>query len=249
MFVDLTNQRFGRLIALKFVNKSIRGPLWQCKCDCGGEKIVPKRYLIKNLIKSCGCLRTGPRNKHLEDLKFGKLTVKKRHHKDNKNNVYWYCICECGKEKIARGSHLVSGNITSCGCNAGINMIKLAQKRPPGEAGFMVLYRNIMHGAKKRNLEFNLTTDFVKKLTSLNCHYCNSIPICFRSENSKFMKRYGTYKYNGIDRIDSNIGYIESNCITACKFCNVMKMDLSYNHFLTLIKTIYNNLNLEKINV
>ena len=30
--------------------------------------------------------------------------------------TYWVCRCECGKEHTASRSHLVTGNVKSCGC-------------------------------------------------------------------------------------------------------------------------------------
>lgn len=49
--------------------------------------------------------------------RFNRLTVIERAHVDKKGNTYWRCICDCGQEKIARGTH-VRGNIAkSCGCH------------------------------------------------------------------------------------------------------------------------------------
>lgn len=50
--VDLTNQRFGRLVALKYIGAS----KWLCKCDCGNEHIVLSELLQKGSVKSCGCI-------------------------------------------------------------------------------------------------------------------------------------------------------------------------------------------------
>lgn len=56
---------------------------------------------------------------------YGRLTVESLDHVkryDSANNhqtkAYWRCLCNCGKTKIVRGEHLVSGKITSCGCLA-----------------------------------------------------------------------------------------------------------------------------------
>ena len=51
--VNLTNQRFGRLTAIKKVNVAS----WLCKCDCGKEIIAPYSNLTSGLQKSCGCWR------------------------------------------------------------------------------------------------------------------------------------------------------------------------------------------------
>ena len=51
----------------------------------------------------------------LTGQKFGKLTVIKR--VENKGiQPCWLCKCECGNEKVIRGSNLKSGTTMSCGC-------------------------------------------------------------------------------------------------------------------------------------
>lgn len=48
---------------------------------------------------------------------FGKLTARERDLSKTGNNAYWLCSCICGNPilKSVRGSHLTSGNVTSCG--------------------------------------------------------------------------------------------------------------------------------------
>ena len=61
--IDITGQRFGRLVAIKLIPKeertwSNKERAWLCKCDCGNEVIVRQRNLLgKRITKSCGCLR------------------------------------------------------------------------------------------------------------------------------------------------------------------------------------------------
>jgi len=56
---DLTNQRFGKLIAIKPIGKDKYGQIqWQCRCDCGNIITTPTAYnLMKGAAKSCGCLQ------------------------------------------------------------------------------------------------------------------------------------------------------------------------------------------------
>jgi len=66
--IDLTGKRFGRLTVIKrsYPNGKNYRVKWLCKCDCGNEKIIASNHLIKNEIKSCGCLRVekSRNNKH-----------------------------------------------------------------------------------------------------------------------------------------------------------------------------------------
>lgn len=54
--LDLAGDRFGRLIAIKPVDKNKAGQyIWQCMCDCGNEHIVTGSALVQGVTKSCGC--------------------------------------------------------------------------------------------------------------------------------------------------------------------------------------------------
>lgn len=56
--IDLSQCRFGRLVALKVVSLDERGrATWLCKCDCGTKIECPSGQLRKGNTKSCGCLR------------------------------------------------------------------------------------------------------------------------------------------------------------------------------------------------
>lgn len=36
---------------------SIRGTWWMCKCRCGGEKVLPRQYIVQKTVLSCGCIK------------------------------------------------------------------------------------------------------------------------------------------------------------------------------------------------
>lgn len=56
-FIDLTGQRFGRLVAIRRDEKKVGGKImWVCKCDCGNTKSVASTHLRSGAVKSCGCL-------------------------------------------------------------------------------------------------------------------------------------------------------------------------------------------------
>lgn len=54
--LDLTGQRFTRLLVLGFAEKRNKQTMWRCVCDCGTEKLVSGCNLKSNHTKSCGCL-------------------------------------------------------------------------------------------------------------------------------------------------------------------------------------------------
>lgn len=49
------------------------------------------------------------------------------------------------------------------------------------------------------------------------------------------------YWYNGIDRIDSALGYIEGNVQPCCKEANLAKLNMSEEDFLQLIREIHSH--------
>lgn len=51
--LDLTNQRFGYLVALRPVGSTRRGVQWACRCDCGVELIVGGWLLRGGKKKAC----------------------------------------------------------------------------------------------------------------------------------------------------------------------------------------------------
>jgi len=59
--IDLTGQRFGRLIAIERVKAppfySDRHSWWKFRCDCGQEIIRRGTAVTQGATKSCGCLQ------------------------------------------------------------------------------------------------------------------------------------------------------------------------------------------------
>lgn len=59
--VDLTGQRFGRLVALSIAGRKRYGSsskiLWLCRCDCGQDHVAKSNQLRLGRTRSCGCLQ------------------------------------------------------------------------------------------------------------------------------------------------------------------------------------------------
>jgi hypothetical protein len=66
-FKDLTNMRFGKLLALEPIKKSYDTKYyWRCICDCGKEKIIMSSNLARGISTTCGCGK----------IKLGEVTTK-----------------------------------------------------------------------------------------------------------------------------------------------------------------------------
>lgn len=82
---------------------------------------------------------------------------------------------------------------------------------------------------------FDISSAFFHYITSQDCVYCGAPPNqIVRRDNH----HNGNYIYNGIDRFDNSLGYIESNCVPCCKICNVMKFTLNIDEFYKHIQQI-----------
>ena len=47
------------------------------------------------------------------------------------------------------------------------------------------------------------------------------------------------FLYSGIDRVNSQEGYVKNNCVPCCDKCNKAKMAMSRDEFLNWIKLVY----------
>ena len=55
-YMDITNKRFGRLVAISVDHKDKHGTeYWNCVCDCGNKVVVRKNHLTGGKIVSCKC--------------------------------------------------------------------------------------------------------------------------------------------------------------------------------------------------
>ena len=62
--IDLTGQRFGRLVVIRECGRKNGNVAWLCKCDCGNELVVSGDSLRGGRSQSCGCTRVVASKKH-----------------------------------------------------------------------------------------------------------------------------------------------------------------------------------------
>jgi len=236
--IDLTGQRFGRLVVLEFDHVEKEKSCWKCLCNCGKEIIVRGNCLKTGHTKSCGCYhkeRTSETNfLDLGGQRFGRLMVLELDHISKTQGAYWRCLCDCENVKSIRASSLKSNKTTSCGCYNKEQATK-SSRIEFGKASKNILYRRYKSNAKKRNLEFNLSREFFDKITQQNCFYCGREPFYA----IKSTRNTGDYVYTGIDRIDSSNGYTEQNVIPSCGLCNQAKSSKTQQDFLLWVKRVY----------
>ena len=165
---------------------------------------------------------------------FGRLRVVGPSGKTNSGGYTWHCKCICGEEKVIPSDHLVRKTqpVLSCGCYRNDQIRKAVTS--PDETAFNLLLGSYKKRARIKDREFKLTNEQFLKLTKDNCFYCGQCPATI-SENKP---KTGKYIHNGVDRVDSSIGYVFENCVPCCKNCNYMKRNLSSQEFLGHIQQI-----------
>jgi hypothetical protein len=160
-------------------------------------------------------------------------------------SVIYLCRCDCGGSvyKSRAGIMAAKAYRNHCGC-----LTKNSRGRSGGTSlnqphivvesfGKAMRHRftTYVRNAEVRGLKWELSIDKFLILTKGDCSYCGSSP----SQTHK-VPGSAVFVYNGIDRIDNTLGYIDFNCVSCCGICNSMKGILSKEEFLKHCKVIAN---------
>ena len=142
-----------------------------------------------------------PLKNDLTGKRFGKLTVIAYAGKSKKREYLWHCKCDCGKETISRGYHLMSGHCKSCGCTRGRT--------------------HKTHGLSNHQLYHTWSSMKQRctnpKVPEFNAYGGRGIKVCDEWTHD-FKAFYDWAMANGydpklsIDRIDNDKGYSPDNC-------------------------------------
>lgn len=180
-------------------------------------------------------MRWNPENFERTDLRnkrFGKLTVI-RYDADVKR---WLCLCDCGNLTHRAATRMRNGDHKSCGCliSESAKGVKTYKQKPYAvERGLFGAYRS---GARRRGLEFDLTFEQALELFTSNCFYCGMPPMQVRKDTTLDNRHF---LYNGIDRKNSDRGYVLGNVVPACAQCNIAKGTTNMADFRTWVQSIY----------
>ena len=97
--LDITGQKYGKLLALNYdhTDEKSKKAVWKCLCDCGKYHFATAKDLRSGNTKSCGCIKID-RAKHMK-YKDGRCkerlygvwaTVMKRCYNENCNTYKYY---------------------------------------------------------------------------------------------------------------------------------------------------------------
>jgi hypothetical protein len=238
--IDLTGLKFGALVVIERGPNRGTQPQWLCRCICGIEKLIQGCYLRDGDSLSCGCLGWQYHKSIMQPLKgrrFERLLVLERVKNEDKSAKkrgvpLWRVVCDCGERRVVSGSSLLNGDTRSCGC-----LHLELQSLPLGVANRNAVLGNYKKRAFNMGRVWEIPDPVFDTLTQQDCHYCGLEPSNVgRKGISKFL-------YSGLDRVDSSLGYTETNVVPSCWTCNWMKRNLPPDAFLAHIKRIYNHQN------
>lgn len=148
----------------------------------------------------------------LTGQKFGRLMVLSRLSSDSRGEARWECVCACGNQTAALGSHLRTGRTQSCGC--------LTREKAAERCRSVPTYGNLRHGGRHTRLYTtwtNMKTRCLNKKTKAFQWYgALGVSICpewMSFEGFRDWALSSGYRDDlTIDRIDPFGNYCPENC-------------------------------------
>jgi hypothetical protein len=137
----------------------------------------------------------------------------------------WKCRCSCGNVFTIGGQ---AARRLKTGCRQ-----CFAERSRIVGAALSFLFAQRRSDARRYGREFMLSVPEFKSLIVQNCAYCGIEP------QHVIRTAHDVLLYNGIDRIDSRLGYVAGNCTPCCKICNYAKHNKTREEFLEWLKRAY----------
>lgn len=165
-----------------------------------------------------------PQAYNLIGYRSGRLVVKSLAGRTEDGKILWNCDCDCGGSKVVRGQSLVRSTLPtrSCGCIAReLRRVQHGARRSAREVVEDRAVCRYIESANGRGIEFSISKKEALDLLLSNCHYCGAEPSMERGKS----KNGEVILMNGIDRLDSSIGYVPGNVVACCKKDNFSKLN------------------------
>ena len=170
-------------------------------------------------------------------MKVNKLTAIKRLERPDKKNSYWEFSCECGNKTTGILGNFLKGTWISCGCSNNPTGSSSKNWRGIGEIGASFVSK-IKAQAVRRDIFFDIDIEYLWKVYESQGKQCaiSGILLKFPSTSKGIHNGEGTAS---LDRINSDVGYIEGNVQWVHKDINMMKQQFDQSYFIDLCCEVY----------
>lgn len=164
---------------------------------------------------------------------------------------------KCNTEHLVRSDLLLRGQSTKCkACSNKEKYLQNVIDKKVAFKGYSIKHQGVgkipksllyhyIQGAKKRNLDFEIDIEYLWSVYQKQNGKCNlsGLDISLFENNEVIMKN-GNIDFSkftaSLDRIDSNLGYVEGNVQWVHKDVNLMKNSFSQDYFLKMCELITN---------
>ena len=154
----------------------------------------------------------------------------------------WRCKCDCGEQYDVVGTSLTRGFTKSCGCLRR-EFVSNKNRHNSGRCGDLSgsYYKQVKRNAIKRKLQFDISIEDAWNQYESQGGKCalTGVDISFiESDQGKDSYRTGRKHTASLDRINSNIGYINGNIQWVHRDINIMKNNHDEQTFIKLCKLV-----------
>lgn len=148
----------------------------------------------------------------------------------------WRCICDCGKEKTLRSSYLIQKGTKSCGClNWRTGPDSARWNGYEGLSGSVFIkYKTDAQRRRSGALPFNISLKYAWDL------FISQNKKCAITGTTIVLGKTTKESTASLDRINSDLGYIEGNVQWVHRTINQMKWDQPQSEFIEWCKKVAN---------
>lgn len=148
-----------------------------------------------------------------------------------KSRIFVWCKCKCGRKKQIRLDNLKNNKNAQC--------INCRGRKYIGKISGHV-FSHIKSSAKKRNIEFNITKEYIWDLYVKQNGKCKLTGWNIDFADTKHEQKHGVTTAS-LDRIDSSKGYVIGNLQWLHKDVNRMKQIFGQEYIIEIARAITEN--------
>ncbi len=251
---DLAGERYGSRVISRWSHRKRNVNYWHYTCDCGADGVTS----INSLRKSERCPLCGNQssdhyspdliearrmsaNLHKEPLRasqkdwsgyrFGSLQVSHFAFWRSRQ-AFWVCNCCCGNEVLRRAASLGRRPSASCeDCRFGEGSATWQGCGDLSRSLFTTMRRN---ASESRGIEWDVSIEYLWKLFLRQEKRCSMSGLDIHFGKGAL----GKDRTASLDRVDSQVGYIEGNVQWVHRDVNFLKRQYPHDKFVAMCKLV-----------